>query len=195
VKEKIAGVLLAGGESRRFGFPKAFARKNGKAFYRYSLEALAPFSDTMLIVTNPNLHARFTEENLPLDIVNDAEPYQGQGPLAGIYTAMREKKADWYIMLPVDVPYIEKSVVERLLAFAFGDTEVVIPIASGRMHPLIGVYHASAGEKIAALLDGKKRSVRFLLDQCQVKYVEMREAQPFTNINHQSDYQQFIKNE
>lgn len=189
MNETIAGVLLAGGESRRFGSPKAFARKDGQAFYRYSLEVLAPFSDTMLIVTNPNLFSRFNEENLSLKIVNDAYPYQGQGPLAGIYTAMKEQKADWYIILPVDVPCIKKSVVERLLTFAKGDTEAVIPIVSGRMHPLIGIYHASLRPKIASLLDEDKRPVRSLLDECQVEYVEMQDEQPFININHQTDYE------
>ncbi len=53
------GVLLAGGMSRRFGAAKAFAPINGKPMFAYSLEALQAVAAQSLIVSHPELTARF----------------------------------------------------------------------------------------------------------------------------------------
>src|SRR5699024_8783911 len=100
------GVILAGGESRRFGSPKAFALRDHIPFYQYSLQAIEPFVSSTLIVTNPKLEGFFTNEDVKMNVVIDDAKYREQGPLAGIYTAMDTIVTDWYMVIPIDVPFV-----------------------------------------------------------------------------------------
>ncbi len=56
---KTVGVVLAGGLSRRFGSPKAFARIGTEYFYERALEALEPFCEEVIVVTREELLERF----------------------------------------------------------------------------------------------------------------------------------------
>ena len=50
--DKVTGIILAGGKSSRFGSNKALAVLHGKALISYSLEALQPLCDQMIISTS-----------------------------------------------------------------------------------------------------------------------------------------------
>lgn len=78
-KEKLwAGVILAGGESSRFGEPKAFVRYNGKYFYEYSLQALVPFTNQVVIISHPSLTSRFSQDPA-VKVTEDIPLFAGKG--------------------------------------------------------------------------------------------------------------------
>ncbi|WP_100011463.1 molybdenum cofactor guanylyltransferase [Lentibacillus sediminis] len=190
---KTQGVLLAGGKSRRFGSPKAFATRDGIPFYQYSIKVLAPFTDELLVITNPDLYQDFQEAEPLLDVVTDHPDYQGDGPLAGLYTAMDTRDADWYIVMPVDVPFIQGEVIERLTQAIKPETEAVIPIVGDKMQPLIAMYYYSIKERIKEQLDKGERSVYQLLQRCATEYLTLDDNPAFININRQSEYRQYIE--
>ncbi|RDW20169.1 molybdenum cofactor guanylyltransferase [Oceanobacillus arenosus] len=189
---KLIGIVLAGGKSRRFGSPKAFASKDNKAFYTYSINALKPYISRLVIVTNPELETNFTSENITSDIIQDVNEYTGQGPLAGIYSAMDRYVGEWYIVLPIDVPFIESSVIERLIEQISPEVDAIVPVVAGKLQPLISIYQFNVKQIIQEQLDSGSRSVKSVLDNCRVKYVAIDEAEPFVNINSQLDYEHYI---
>lgn len=189
----IQGVILAGGESRRFGSPKAFAEKEGKPFYHYSISVLKPFVTSVLLITNPKLESLFKQREKDVEIVTDDKDYLGQGPLAGIYTAMKKVKADWYVVIPIDVPFMEQQVIEKLISNIDSDFEVIVPTLSGKIQPLISIYHCSMKDRIKEQLDSEKRAAHQLLKISEVKYVAMDKHKPFVNINNYTDYQRWIQ--
>src|SRR5690625_3603911 len=95
--ERVNGILLAGGLSRRYGMPKAFAEINGEKFYEISYRILDHVCDDVTIVTRPELVEQFPRD---LHVIIDDAFYRGCGPLAGIYSAMNVHKADRYVVLP-----------------------------------------------------------------------------------------------
>lgn len=193
VQDELAGILLAGGASRRFGSPKAFANVEGKPFYKYSLETLQAVADTILIITNEHLEAKF--ENLTDTILlTDENKYRGKGPLAGMFTAMQAIYAEWYALIPVDVPFVKPEVYYTLLEQREPDLEVIIPISNGRIQPLIALYHHSLTARIKELLDTDQLAMRALLDISKVKYVPFTDDAAFININWQEDYNRYIRN-
>lgn len=189
---KLQGVILAGGMSRRFGTPKAFAEKDGIPFYQHSIAALNPFVTSVLIVTNPKLQHLFQQEDEGITVVNDLDNYRGQGPLAGIYTAMETSSSEWYMVIPVDVPFMETWVIEALVHSIDTNVDAIIPVVSGKMQPLISIFRHSLKEVIKSQLDNGERAVDQLLKKCKVSYVPMDSEKAFININHQSDYQTFL---
>lgn len=191
---KHLGVVLAGGQSRRFGSPKAFAEIHRKPFYQHSIEAVKPCTEKQVIITSTALKDEFKKYDHDAVVYTDEPSFAGKGPLAGIYTAMAREHAEWYVTVPTDVPLIQTCIFEHLLQYADENTQAIVPVAANRLQPLISVYHASVKGVLQENLKNNKQSVRQLLDRIQVKYVTFEEESPFMNINKQEDYRKIKPN-
>lgn len=190
--EKITGILLAGGRSRRFGSPKVFLKKDGKYFYQYSLDSIRDISDFIVMITSAELKEYFHDEEGSFDIITDDSCFKGLGPLVGIYTGMKYISSDWYVTAPIDVPFINATIFQTLLCYKKEDVQAIVPIVSGEIQPLISVYHNSVKEVIFDQLQKKVLSARQLLENLNVEYVPMEEERLFYNINRRSDYNRWI---
>ncbi|WP_186576400.1 molybdenum cofactor guanylyltransferase [Aquibacillus kalidii] len=188
----IVGVLIAGGESRRFGSPKAFATRKGLPFYHYSKQALEVVSDEVIIVTSNLLKNSFERDQDSAHIICDCSEFSGDGPLAGIYTAMQEVQSEWYMVLPIDIPFIDSLVMKEIVANRHGLCEAVIPLVNGRTQPLIALYHYSVKEKIEKQLVENKKSLKQLLEHLKVNYIEIEDEKSFVNINTKDDFGKYV---
>ncbi|MFZ3590891.1 molybdenum cofactor guanylyltransferase [Bacillus sp. DJP31] len=182
----VCGVILAGGESRRFGAPKAFAQFKEVPFWEYSFKALEEVTNTQVIVSHPSLVDRFKmTTNLP--VIVDDNLFQGNGPMAGIFSAMKHVKADWYMVLSCDIPAIQNLVITELLTQRDEAIQAIIPVIEGRVQPLVGLYHCSIYPKIKELLLSKSFRLMSLLKEVNVRYVNetdlMVDSKVFQNIN------------
>ncbi|WP_170138892.1 molybdenum cofactor guanylyltransferase [Oceanobacillus chungangensis] len=187
------GVILAGGQSRRFGSPKAFAKKDGNFFYTYSAKALEAYTSKLVLVTNQELAPVFSQEGFTGEIINDIKEYEGQGPLAGIYSAMEKYPADWYIVSPIDVPFIDQAVIKLLLSNIKPNIEAIIPVVAGKKQPLIALYHHDVKILIKRKLDRGLRSIEMVLADLNVHYISIADEQPFINVNSKVDYEKYIE--
>ena len=164
---KTAGIVLAGGLSSRFGSPKAFAEWEGRPFYELSLEALSPFCEECIVVTRPELVERFPEG---LHITTDIAPFEGQGPIAGILSGIEKLRAERYIVLPCDMPFMTADVIERLLeCHGSGVTAVVL---DGKYHPLVSVWDAAVLPDLREALENGKRRVMDVQEKHGVRWIE-----------------------
>ncbi|WP_158232472.1 molybdenum cofactor guanylyltransferase [Sporosarcina sp. P13] len=151
--KQTVGILLAGGQSRRFGEPKAFAEYEGRPFYRYSVEALRPFCEDIVVVTRPEFVDQFPSD---LRVTTDSDMFAGMGPLAGILSAMELVDAERYLVLPCDMPFITRDVMANLLARHQADVTGVT--VEGKLHPLVSIWQATVKPTIRqALLDSNRR--------------------------------------
>ncbi len=181
----MTGLVIAGGKSRRYGRPKAFETIGGQYFYEKSLYVLGNFCDRSILITNEQLKNRF-QSDIPVFV--DSEKYQNYGPLAGLYTGMKNSDADWYATLPVDVPNITASVFMELLKGITDQAQAIVPVTDGQKQPLVALYHHSVYEAIEALLNSGQSSLHQLLDRIHTVYLEMEDADPFLNVNYLSDH-------
>lgn len=187
----VCGVLLAGGESRRFGTPKAFATYNELPFYKKILTELNTLVTTeTLIITKPELLNGF-ELLEKVKIVTDDKNYAGMGPLAGVYTAMLLNKASYYVVVACDMPLVSRNTLFKLVGEARENPEIdaVVPVVNGRYQPLCAVYHARCRKSIEKHLSIGNRRVLDVLKQLRVRYVVVDEREEqFTNVNTREDY-------
>lgn len=155
------GIVLAGGESRRFGSPKAFAEYEGRFFYEYAMDALAPHCTETVIVARPEHADRFPDT---LPVIGDLPTYAGHGPLVGILSAMEAIESDWYAVLPCDVPFADSRIFDVLLSHRADGIETIALEAEGKLHPLLSIWNCRSASRIREALRTSSRSVRPLID-------------------------------
>lgn len=191
---KIAGVVLAGGQSSRYGQPKMFELFDGQPLYKNSLIALQKNQlEPLIIATNASLQSRFAEDNI--QIIIEQQPHQG--PLSALYNIMANfPEAEWFFVVASDMPYMNADFVQTMLTYIDDRYDAIVPKQTSRIQPLASLYRSSALSKANLLIQQNKRSMKVLLEQLQVCYVEFEEeCSTFVNINTQLDWSQTVKKE
>ena len=184
---RTVGIVLAGGLSRRFGSPKAFARIDKEYFYERAVEALIPHCGEVVIVTLPELRNAYPAK---LKVILDLPAVAGFGPLAGILSAMEFVEADRYIILPCDMPYVNESVVGQLVARHDGAVTAIA--AAGKYHPLVSVWDRKLKGSLREALENGHFSVMKLLERLDVTWIDGhmltdQEQNVFRNMNIPTD--------
>ncbi len=138
----LAAAILAAGESRRMGAPKALLRYRGTTFVEHLLQITAhPRVAIQRVVVGA--HAEQIREKLEragVEIVVNHEWQSGQ--LSSIQAAVRSLPANetsGLLLCPVDHPLVSENLVAQLIeAFDAGGKLIVLPTYHGkRGHPLI----------------------------------------------------------
>jgi len=151
--KKLAAAILAAGESRRMGRPKALVPFEGLTFVEHLLQATNhPRVGIVRVVLGANAESIQAALELDQEIVVVNQDWQ-QGQLSSIQSAIRSLPADQtagLLLCPVDHPLISTQLVSRLIAEFDSDRKlIVVPTHQGRRgHPVI--FHASL---YAELLD------------------------------------------
>ena len=177
------GVLLAGGLSRRFGSPKAFAELDGKGFYEYAYASLAAVCSDVVVITRPELEGRFPGT---LDVISDSPLYAGHGPLAGIYTAMSERPARQYLVLPCDMPFISASETAALMNLASDKQDITAIRAGSHNIPLFSLWNARVLELLKTDLENGQLRVMEFMAKVQTEWLDSSAVgnfNAFRNIN------------
>lgn len=191
---KIAGVVLAGGQSSRYGQPKMFEIFNGQPLYKNSLIALEENQlQPLIIATNASLQSNFSEEKIQLLI----EEHPHQGPLSALQNIMENSPdVEWFFVVASDMPYMNADFIQTMLTFIDDRYDAIVPKQASRLQPLAALYRGTALPKALSLTLQSKRSMKALLEQLRVCYVEFEEeSTTFVNINTQQDWVQTVKKE
>jgi len=189
----IAGIVLAGGKSSRYGKPKMFETYQNKYFYQHSVEALKQNSLSPIVIsTNEKLIPSFRQNDVDFIVEKETEAYQG--PLFAMYNALSKiPHADWYFVLSCDIPFITSAFVEKMICLTEnGQYDAIVPIQSGNIHPLLALYHHRSLAKMEQLLAKNIRKIRLLLDEISVLTVPFSaEEEVFININKPQDWRKY----
>lgn len=167
-----AVVVLAGGESRRLGSPKAWIDWDGEPLLARILRRLEPLAPGEAVV------AARPDQPLPETTARRVDDRRaGAGPLAGLAVALGDVAARLGPEVPVavsacDHPFADPGLF-RALGRLLGDADLVVPSHAGRLHVLQAIWRARMGiECERALADGERR-VRTVLDRARVRIVEL----------------------
>lgn len=134
---RLLGAVLAGGESRRFGSPKAHARLHGRPLWRLAADRLRAVCPRVVVVADDSgtflgradagvgNGVRETgadlETGTDVEVVEDRSP--GMGPLGGVDAALAlaaNAGLDGVLVLAVDMPWVPEEALHQLVE-AFGD--------------------------------------------------------------------------
>ncbi|QKE71412.1 molybdenum cofactor guanylyltransferase [Arthrobacter citreus] len=188
---KIAGVVLAGGKSSRYGKAKMFETYKNKFLYEYSVQALEESSISPIIIsTNEKLVPYFSKNDLEFVIEGETEEYQG--PLYAMYNAFSKiQNIDWYFVLACDTPFITADFVKKMIALLKdSNVDAIVPIQSDKLQPLFALYHRNCIGKMKGILDKNNQKLQVLFDEVNVLTVPFsKDERIFKNINRPEDWQ------
>ncbi len=149
----VAGAVLAGGASRRFGSDKARAETPWGPLAGVAIAALreAGLDPVVLLGGSGELSAQ-----LAVPVVPDRLP--GEGPLAALSTALSwASGVSRVLVIPCDMPGITAGVLRSLLVAGDNATASVASL-DGQPHPIIGCWPTSrAGAVLALVRSGERR--------------------------------------
>ena len=156
------GVLLAGGEARRFdGVPKGLATVDGIRIADRVLTVLRGATDMQIVVSNEDA----AQEWFPsLSVFADAQ--RGLGPLAGIETALRAAAGASVLVVAWDMPFVTTPLLRGMRALGETGAPAVVPEhGEGRvLEPLCAYYSEETLDVCSALLERGERSARALAE-------------------------------
>ena len=164
-------MLLVGGDSTRFGSPKALAQLEGRTLAEIGWAALA-FCDERLAV------GKVADRlDLPFAVVDDGTDVRA--PIAGVVAGLRAAANDVCVVLPVDVPRIRR---EDLTSLADACHDVAVP----QTGPLPGAYRRSALPVLERRLAAGELALRGALDELDVRVVRLP-SESLANVNTPDD--------
>jgi molybdopterin-guanine dinucleotide biosynthesis protein A len=135
----VTGFILAGGESRRLGRDKRILRIGGQTLLARTQGLLRSFLDEEPFVVGDNLVGLGID---PDRIILDARP--DCGPLGGLVASLEKSPTEWVLILAVDMPFLEKADLQRMLQAARQQYDVLTLSTDGRPEPLAALYRRTA---------------------------------------------------
>lgn len=178
VGQGVLGVILAGGQNRRYGGrPKALELVGGERIADRAIAAMREAAGRVVLVANdPESFADFG-----LDMRPDLRP--GLGALGGILTAIswaEEEGCRGALVAACDMPFLSADLMSRLAADASPD-EVVAPASTSRrgLEPLCAYYGVRCLPAIEAALERGERHIIAFFSEIQLRKITAEEVATF----------------
>lgn len=144
-REPATLIILAGGESKRMGFPKHRLDVDGRNILTHLLERLGGlFVETVAVGRGI--------ASAPEGVRIAQDQYSERGALVGIHGGLSASRTGLTFVVACDMPYVEPSLVEYLLSQSEG-ADIVVPVVRGYYEPLCAVYRTTCIEHAAELIE------------------------------------------
>jgi molybdopterin-guanine dinucleotide biosynthesis protein A len=189
---KIAGVLLAGGQSTRMGGgDKCLRLLGGVPILAHVIARAQPQVDALALNANGDA-ARFARFGLPA--VSDSVAGFA-GPLAGVlagldWVAANLPEAELLASFATDAPFLPRDLVRRLaVALEEGGFDLACAQSNGQNHPVFGLWPVSLRDDLRQALAGGLRKVDRWTARFKLVEVEFlaEPVDPFFNANRPED--------
>ena len=178
-------LILAGGESRRMGRPKAWLEVGETTLLRWMVGRLGPaFSEVVVSFAEPEQ----LEELVPYRLVFDRK--RSAGPLAGIEAGLTVARHEVTFAIACDMPYVTREVAEMAVAAARG-CDAAMPRVGGRPEPVCAAYRRSSLPAVTAALEGGRLKAADISEQLDVTWLEGLDPDLFRSLNTLQDYERF----
>jgi len=160
---RVAAIVLAAGEGRRMGGPKALVRLGGRSFVSAAAAIFARADIAARVVVLGAAAARVASEaGLPPEVAVVVNGRYAEGMLTSVWAGLDAAEAlgaDAVLLHPVDNPLVSPATVTAVLAALAAGAAIAVPSHAGRRGHPAGFARTSWQALRAAPLAGGARSV------------------------------------
>jgi len=194
----ILAVVLAGGQSKRFGEDKNQAKLGNITLLEHVLAKVTKKFEKTLIISNQNLNIKTLNS---ITIVPDC--IQGNlGPLVGVLTSMKwikknNKQYQWIATFPSDTPFFDTSIIEKYKSrINLNESLLYFVRSNQKRHNIFGLWSVKLMDILENdLINNNFRKVEEWADKIGVKIINIKSDKfdPFFNINTKTDLEEAEK--
>jgi molybdopterin-guanine dinucleotide biosynthesis protein A len=168
----VAGVVLAGGRSSRFGRDKLVEPYRGMPLLHHPVLRLGEVCGQIVVVLPPDTPEPAMPPGVDVRIARD--PTEGEGPLAGLHAGLLAAPSDLALVAAGDMPDLQTRVLLELLHVADEAPVDAVALRDGdRYRPLPCVVRSAAAADTAhTLLHAGRRALHDVLDALRVAVVD-----------------------
>ena len=190
----VNGYVLAGGGSTRFGRDKALVEMDGVPMLLRMSALLREITNQVNVIAAPNKYAALGISGIP-------DRWDGQGPLAGIITALLAteeggEETQWNLILGCDMPFLTQKWLAHLVGRALAsNAEVVAPQSAQGLEPLCACWRTCAAPKLQTAFDEDVRKITQAMKRLQMEVLDEADwkrfdakGRLFWNMNTAADY-------
>lgn len=181
-------IILAGGESRRMGFPKHLLPASGGTVMDHIINRIGNLFGE-IIIAGRNLEISRTDVRVVEDVRHT------RSPLVGILSGLLRSVNPHALVIGCDMPFVRKELIRHLVSKVAVGADVVVPVIRGFYEPLCAVYSSSTSGIIEKYIDSGGTKVTGFFEfatVAEVDEVEIRLFDPrlesFINLNTPRDY-------
>jgi len=188
MSEQYEAVILAGGRSRRMGRDKALLPFGG-----YS--TLAEFQYRRLLGIFPRVSISAKTDKFPFEAPLIPDESAVSSPMVALAAVLRRIECDGVFLLGVDMPFVSKTSIERLLAIAEEkpDTPIVSLRSDRGIEPLCAIYRRALLPRIELLISRDIHRLRTLHEENSAIYLSVENRGELANLNRPEEYEKAIK--
>jgi molybdopterin-guanine dinucleotide biosynthesis protein A len=170
----VTGVLLVGGESRRFGSPKALAALDGQTLGERAWTVLSEAFERVMAVGKEG-----DALPLPFPVLDDGS--DERAAIVGLAASLRLAETDLCVVLPTDMPFVSADLLHSLAEAAAGVDAAVVQTG-----PLPGAYRRSALPILERRIAAGELGLRDALAELETRTVQGG-ADELKNVNTPAD--------
>ncbi len=194
----ILAVVLAGGQSKRFGEDKNQAKLGNITLLEHVLAKVTKKFEKILIISNQNLNLKMLNS---ITIIPDC--IQGNlGPLVGVLTAMKwikknNKQYQWIATFPSDTPFFDTSIIKKYKSRkSLNESLLYFARSNQKRHNIFGLWSVKLMDTLENdLINNNFRKVEEWADKIGVETINVKidKFDPFFNINTKTDLKEAEK--
>jgi molybdopterin-guanine dinucleotide biosynthesis protein A len=161
------GVILAGGQSKRFdGQNKAFIRIGGKRIVDRLLEVYRRVFDQIILVTND------PAAYMDIDALIVSDHYSVRSSLNGLHAGLFAAAHEYAFFTACDTPFVKGTLIQGILNRVERQADIVIPSTSAGYEPMFALYKKTCLPAMVQQLEQGRLKIQGLFRKVRVKTVD-----------------------
>lgn len=193
---KLSGtaIILAGGDSKRLGYPKALLKIGNKTVIEIIVDKMKEqFKEVIIVTDQPE-----TVKHLPVTITGDIIADGGKSSLRGLHAGLSKSGNFGNFVIACDMPFVNNALAAYMHAY-LPDYDAVVPRIGKYVQPLYACYRKECVHHIEKNLVSGRFKVSELYRDLHIKYIDKAEIdlfdpgqKAFFNINTYADYEEAL---